>query len=194
MKILIDLDGVVADFVAGAMELHDKEWPFLDPEMKGNAGWDFYKSWGLTSEEFWRGMDRSFWAELPLLPWADDLVTSLEELAGMENLCFVTSPAHHPGCMEGKVDWCEAWYPGIPVILTRSVKNGAPPKHFLAHEGALLIDDYERNVSDFVQAGGRALLFPQPWNYRHEEYAYGNSCEFVCERVARMLEETANAV
>lgn len=34
----------------------------------------------------------------------------------------------------------------------------------MAKSGAILIDDYDVNVSKFIQNGGRAILFPQPWN------------------------------
>ena len=41
----------------------------------------------------------------------------------------------------------------------------------MAHPGALLIDDADRNVKRFVRAGGMAYLFPQPWNSnRHRVY------------------------
>jgi hypothetical protein len=48
MKVLLDMDGCTTDFVAGAMRLHNKPWPFDDPANQGPAGWDFYRFWGMT--------------------------------------------------------------------------------------------------------------------------------------------------
>ena len=44
-------------------------------------------------------------------------------------------------------------------------------KHFCAHSGSLLIDDYDKNINDFRQAGGNAILVPRQWNsmYKEEE-------------------------
>jgi 5'(3')-deoxyribonucleotidase len=37
-------------------------------------------------------------------------------------------------------------------------------KELLADDDSCLIDDDEKNIKAFREAGGNALLFPQPWN------------------------------
>ena len=38
-------------------------------------------------------------------------------------------------------------------------------KQLLAGKNRILIDDSQRNVEQWKQAGGRAVLVPQPWNW-----------------------------
>lgn len=164
MKALVDLDGTIVDFNQGAMKLHGKPWPYDNPANRGTAGWDVYKLWNMTPAEFWHGMDRTFWATLEPYSWAFQLIELAIQSVGQSNVAFVTSPAHTAGCVEGKIDWVEKHFSYIPTIMTRSKKGGSPPKHFLAHRDAVLIDDYEQNVKEFYSAGGEAILFPRPWN------------------------------
>jgi hypothetical protein len=42
-----------------------------------------------------------------------------------------------------------------------------PSKHLLAKPDVALIDDRHGNVRSFREHGGRAVLFPQPWNANH---------------------------
>jgi 5'(3')-deoxyribonucleotidase len=163
-KVLIDMDGVVADFVTGAMRLHRKPWIYDQPEYQGPAAWDLAKHWGMTNREFWDGADYDFWLGLPEYPWADELLQAIESEVGIENMCFVTAPAHTYGCVEGKIAWVMDHFPNIPMVLTRSAAGLPAPKHFLAHDSAILIDDYDVNIDNFVAAGGRGIVFPQPWN------------------------------
>lgn len=179
MKVLVDMDGCTTNFVSGAMRLHNKPWPYDDPVMQGPAGWDIYKHWGMSPADFWSGMGYEFWSNLDPYPWAAELVDLAKQAVGSENVAFCTSPAHQPGCIEGKIDWCKAFFPDVPVVITRAVRGQPAPKHFLAHPDVILIDDYDKNVDTFIEHGGRAILFPMPWNTQHVQYQLGNSLEAV---------------
>jgi hypothetical protein len=48
-----------------------------------------------------------------------------------------------------------------------------PRKEFCAHGGSVLIDDSDKNVASFRDAGGLAILYPRPWNSRHAESEIG---------------------
>ena len=41
-----------------------------------------------------------------------------------------------------------------------------PRKELNAKSGAILIDDSDDNIRKYREAGGTAILFPQPWNER----------------------------
>jgi 5'(3')-deoxyribonucleotidase len=135
-------------------------------------------------------MGYEFWRNLEQYPWADDLVSLVERAVGLENMAFCTSPAHQVGCMEGKIGWCKEYYPSAPVIITRSVPRQSAPKHFLAHPDVVLIDDYDKNVDTFREHGGKAILFPMPWNSNVDYYRQGLSMEIVTQCLELLVEES----
>ena len=178
MKILLDLDGVLADLVSGLMMVHGKPWPFgYDAGNYGPSAWCINEPWRLTPAELWEPCDWSFWANLPKTPEADDIYRLAVETVGVGNVCMCTSPGHVPGAADGKRDWCRQHFPDVPVILAVEAwschndgdGSGTPPKHFLAHRGVLLVDDNQDNCREFSRAGGHCFLWPSWWNDKHEQ-------------------------
>lgn len=167
MHVFIDLDGIVADFVRGLMARYKKPWPY--DTVRGEKAWDISQLWGMTWEDLERGLDRSFWSNLPKTAEADDVMSLASNLCGRQNLCFLSSPVRTLGCADGKRLWVEEHYPGVPLLLSCAAQGAAVPKHFLAHERAILIDDHSPNVDAFDLHGGEAFLFPRPWNRRHPQ-------------------------
>lgn len=154
MKILVDMDGVVADFVKHVCNLMDFPDPFLNP-----ANWGDFYAFGKDSRFDWGLLEYDFWASVPLTPEADELVELLELTFGRENIAFFSSPTDNVGCMPGKVKWIEE---NFPQHRNRFIFGKA--KHFAAHPQALLIDDKDANIQDFQAHGGGTLLFPRRWN------------------------------
>lgn len=172
MRVFLDIDGVMADFVGGAMWLHGKPWPFVGDHC-GDKAWDVVKAWGMEPAEFWSPMGREFWAGLKKTTEADAVMHLLKKLVGVENVCFLTSPCLTPGCMEGKRDWVYQHYPHVPIMIAAHSMTGLPAKQFCANAHSMLIDDYTENVNKFARAGGGSFLFPRPWNsgWRDEQRA-----------------------
>lgn len=194
MRVFLDMDGVVADFMGGAMVLHGKPFPYDDPANRGDHGWGFDQSWGLPQAEFWAPMGYSFWADLPKTREADAVVQLLSTAFGPNNVCFLTSPCHTPGCVEGKRDWVRRYYPQLPILFSVASPDldALPPKQFLAHNKSLLIDDHTPNVWSFREAGGVAYLFPRPWNrnWRKESVVVADLRSYVddiCQEEACLL-------
>ena len=159
MRILCDLDGVLADFTGGMCRAHGRSNPWTESESAGVYALD--KLWGMTPAEFWRPADSEhFWAELEPTPEAFVLVRALEENVGAKNVAFLSSPNLALSCMAGKLRWIRQHFPDY----SRRFLFG-PRKEFCAGSPAhLLIDDHDSNVQDFRMAGGTAVLFPRPWN------------------------------
>ena len=166
MRALLDMDGVVADFVLGAMQLHNKSWPYND--VQGDDGWNLDLVWGMKPCEFWDPMGFEFWEGLQKTRDADAIVELLRLMVG-HDICFLSSPCFTLGCMEGKRAWASRFYPEIPVLFScQSMSAGAaPPKWFCAGQETVLIDDSNANVTSFRKAGGKAVLVPRPWNHLH---------------------------
>ncbi len=156
----LDLDGVVCDFVGGALRLHGKE---LAPN---EVEWDFCTQIGfngVNDPAFWDGMGQSFWAGLEWTPEGPDLVKAIEAIFG-ENVALMTSPCLTPGGVEGKVEWVAKHMPAY----RRRLFVG-PAKHLAAGPHKILVDDHDANCWKFREYGGAAVMVPRPWNPRKGE-------------------------
>lgn len=164
-RILCDVDGVHADFVYGMCKAHNRPNPFLGKE---NAGkFNINEIWEMSATEFWAPTtNKEWWANLPLMDGAKELVKFCEDKVGQENVCFLTSPTSGEGCIDGKIAWIKKHFPKYK----RRFLIG-PVKYFCANPHSLLIDDYDKNFNEFRHYRGNAYLPPRPWNSRHSEYS-----------------------
>jgi hypothetical protein len=161
--VFVDMDGVLCDFISGAHEAHGRKYVH---EEYPRGCWEIADHWGITGNAFWGGIDAKydFWESLNPYPWMGE-VLDLARSAGNE-VKLLTSPSKSPLCYYGKRAWCDKHVPhDIELIICKS-------KRFLASPHRLLIDDGDHNVKPWREAGGVAVLFPQPWNdgwdFRHD--------------------------
>ena len=169
----VDLDGVLVDFVGGALKLHNKPLP-MDV-----VTWDFDQQVGLSAQEFWSPLGEEFWANLEWTAEGVALLVCLDELF-RGRVALLSSPCATPGCCDGKRQWVRKHLG--PDWLKRLMLSSA--KHLFAAPGKVLIDDNNENVDAFVGAGGRAVLTPRPWNRRRHECETGGRFN-----VAKLLDE-----
>lgn len=152
MKICLDLDGVLVDFVGGAAKIFG-----YDPSVV--TTWDYYPLIGVTESEFWRRIDEAgsdFWAHLEPYPWAMDLY---DKCASIAPTILLTTPSKCPTSAHGKVRWMQSVFG----TNFRKFLIG-PSKEFCANADTVLIDDNDSNCKRFEEVGGNAILFPRPWN------------------------------
>lgn len=169
-RILLDVDGVLADFVAGACHAHGRDpaeiiadWPV--------GTYDVVEVLGVTQLQFWEKLDArgaAFWDELEPYPWATDLYEGLSKHAPVT---LLTSCSRDPASAAGKVSW-------IQRLFGRDFRNYliGPEKVACAHPDAILIDDYERNTTAFEKAGGTSIVFPRLWNSMHMQSERAFDC------------------
>jgi 5'(3')-deoxyribonucleotidase len=160
MKILLDMDGVLTDFVTAMCSHHKRSDPYLDPANYGQ--FDMYGPWDMDEEAFWSVAELDFWKQLPVMPGAHELVAFLEQMFGQENICILSSPSKNLDCVHGKIWWLRKHFNAY----RRSFLIG-PKKEFCAGPDRVLVDDYDRNYDKFVAAGGCAVLVPRLWNRNH---------------------------
>lgn len=156
--ILLDIDGVLADFAYAICKKTGIPFPPINYAM--------YKGY-CSKETFYEAMaNEAFWAELPLYSHAKALVDLFVEPV----LCTkpVSGP-HRLKCLKGKAIWANKHFPDHALAFMHD-------KSMLAKPGTLLIDDNESNVAKFRAAGGDIILFPQPYNslakYSEEAFDY----------------------
>lgn len=160
MKIILDVDGVLADFASAASRVHKRTNPYSIPENFGK--YNMEQIWGMPVSEFVAPLDYDFWANLPLMEHAHSIANHLIQFFGPHNICILTKPVPTYGCLEGKRDWLNKHFPHLMSNWMIGTN-----KTFTSHVNSLLIDDNERHCYDFQQAGGRAFLVPACWNFKY---------------------------
>lgn len=168
-RCLLDLDGVLVDFVRGTCRLHNKMNPYFD----GNyQGFYFNEAWQMPASEFWTGMDKKFWANLDWTLYGKLIFNFVHEKFGPENTCILTAPCLTEGCFDGKMSWIREH---LPKAYHRQFLVGSA-KDFCARADHVLIDDRDENCQDFIKAGGNAVLVPAMWNanrmWRYDPYGF----------------------
>ncbi len=155
--ILLDVDGVLANFVKGACALHNQPVESVDC-------WDFNIKWGISSDELWAPIHDAgweWWANLEPYPWFDDLIHMVEEAD--PNYVICTTPSASPYSCSGKLEWIHRH---LGKDFRRYIM--ACDKSPLAARGRLLIDDGDHNCKAFREKGGDFICVPQPWNSNAE--------------------------
>lgn len=159
--IFVDLDGVLADFVHGALNL------FHRPPAEVMAGWkpgNYFigDALGMDREAFWDRLsgNHKFWHCLNPTPDWRLLLKTARTMSAEIRIC--TAPSSCSTSHYGKAKWLRhhGLDPGAECIMTQD-------KHLLAGPRRVLIDDSDENCERFEQAGGHAIVWPQLWNSHH---------------------------
>lgn len=171
-RIFLDLDDVLNCFTMSALQhvgcpVGEREYSAFKPVW----GWDIvtaannlHPSRKFTEAEFWQSIDRSLWATVLPSDEYQWLPNVCSELVGSRNVFILSSPTLDPDSLAGKLEWLQTYW---PEDMRRQFLIG-PPKYLCAGYDALLIDDSAKNVSTFLECGGRAILVPRPWNRLHD--------------------------
>ena len=139
--IYLDMDGVLCNFEDMAVGKRALDL------VSRTLNWELMKSFG-----------SEFWEELPWIREGLRLYTWLYTfcIQNKIDLCILSAVALEDGKI-GKLNWIKNNIKINPLCVY-FVDSGKDKKHF-AEENAILIDDYSKNVSEFISAGGKAILF-----------------------------------
>jgi 5'(3')-deoxyribonucleotidase len=151
-QILLDMDGVIADFFKQACLYHDRHY-----EPKSITQYNISELWGLSNNQFWKPINTlDFWEGIEPYHYLNDLFSGLTSLAPV-TIC--TAPSFSHECIQGKVSWLKKHLGlGITDVVF------ANRKYLLASPRNWLIDDSQDKVDKFIAHGGNGIIFPQPWN------------------------------
>lgn len=163
VKIFLDLDGVVCNFLHGAASLFERDYDHLLANWPRGV-YNTEEVIGVSKSQFFkkikeRGAD--FWANLPEYPYTREFY---DHCVGLAPTYFLTRPTYDPGCLSGKLEWLHKWHGSgfTNYIMTTHKHLCAAPYH-------ILIDDHVENVEKFIEHGGKAILWPTICNQRHDE-------------------------
>jgi 5'(3')-deoxyribonucleotidase len=165
--ILLDMDGVMVDFVGAACKALGRNTDDVYGSWKhGNYDVVAAIGFGLEAPEMWKTIEalgEDFWVNLSMYPWSQRLYDECVKLA---DVYFLTKPTYDPRCASGKMIWLQRFLKDSS--KARNFLIG-PAKHLCGKPKNILVDDADSNVNDFKKYGGNAILWPQIWNSRHVE-------------------------
>lgn len=151
--LLLDVDGVLCNFVQGMIESHGRST--LHDEY---SCFDFHRTaWQMSDREFWKPTyEEDWWFNLKPYPGSQEFVRLLR---ASFDVIFSTAPQPHRRAVSERFAWLRhhGFMQADECMIGRH-------KHLMAGSGAILLDDSDANVDEFVAHGGKAILYPQPWN------------------------------
>lgn len=165
MKLFLDMDGVLADFTTGLTRALGVPYNYpADPYPFREGVWDYFpeieRRYGKTFYDCNAACSHQFWRRLPWMHDGRDILRVVLEHFDEKDVYLLTSPMPHVESPSGKWHWvCE----NIPSFKKRTIITNVD-KGVFASEDAILIDDCDKNVESFADAGSRAIPCPRPWN------------------------------
>lgn len=154
MRLLLDMDGVIADIVPAWL----RHRGFAMPQPWPDGEYNLAKIFNIDHHTVWDGCDEDWWANLPKTKEADRIVAAVEQRFSPEEIFIVTKPVVTAGAT-GKLLWLNKHYHRF---LNRYFIT--PCREELANDETILIDDQSDAVDLFNHRGGRGILLSRPWN------------------------------
>lgn len=152
--ILLDIDGVLGDWVTSI--INSLKLPITHDDVDL---WDIHRKFGISDDDMWAVTEQpGWWEEIEPYSWANELIDYCKSRG---DVLYCTSPGAHSNGASEKINWLRKHkFMGArknDYVITKH-------KYLLANSGALLIDDSPKNYHKYQENGGKAVLFPQPWN------------------------------
>lgn len=138
--IFFDLDGVLSDF---------DRWAVEQGKLKADGSVN------------WPAIDENWWATMPACPGAKD---AYDKARTMGFVKFLTAGDLDPGSLSGKAKWVQKFVPERGKFIMRDmITAAAANKYLLARFDRVLIDDNQKNINDWVAAGGIGIHHTGDW-------------------------------
>tara|TARA_S200000501_G_scaffold298730_1_gene285315 strand:- start:408 stop:962 length:555 start_codon:yes stop_codon:yes gene_type:complete len=141
--IFIDMDGVLVDFIKGVSEMIGKP---LTADAKGHTEYDERKQ-ELTDKRLFRN--------LPPMVDYHELIGYVKHTGVPWEILTAAGAINRRTVVYDKQEWIKQWVD--PFVVTTCTYSGSQKAAF-AIEGAVLIDDREKNIDAWVEAGGIGIL------------------------------------
>jgi hypothetical protein len=142
ITIFFDMDGTIADFIGKALE-HNPQW--TEDDLEGQT---------IPDDKFWKHIIKipNFWETLePIKNGMEMLKYASDNGYNVEILTAHSSNDHRS--IEGKKVWIKKHLSNFNISNIHFEKKKG--KH--AHSKAILVDDLDKNLKEFKNAGGKIL-------------------------------------
>lgn len=175
MKIMLDMDGVICDFMKSTCEILDVDW---DTNYPCPGEWNVFKHCDMNNEDTWSRFGYEFYRELDWTKEGRDIIDLCFDSVSIKNVVLCTSPPKTPGAIEGKIEWIER---NIPELSRQFIIT--PRKEFCCAHDRILIDDANHNINRWH---GPKVLVPRIWNtYFHTKHMCLACVKFDLERILK---------
>jgi 5'(3')-deoxyribonucleotidase len=176
--VLLDMDGVLADFFTLAIErlnAHTGMNVSLDAYINAKTGWELENAYGISGHAMWKILEGpgDFWTCIKPYYWAEFLVEFAHTIG---DVYIATSPRPNPVCVYQKLDWIERH---LKFDLSKVIMG--QHKHLMSRQDTILIDDSPKNIERFNQGEGRGILVPSNWNTPGLQYS--DVCDVILRNV-----------
>lgn len=189
LRLFCDYDGVLVDFDTAACRIHKVD-PKILTETRKPGEWCLKRCISLakglevvmSDEAFYRpinGDGNSFWSKIKPLPWAKEMLQLLDD-CDVIWWKFLTTPSHAASSYTGKISSMRKVM-GDPLFHEFHI---TPHKVDLATPNSVLIDDRDKNIAEFIAAGGKGITFPTMGNRLHKYSA--DPLKYVREQLERL--------
>lgn len=140
----VDMDGVLVDFLKGAGQATSMNF-------KTHMDWEKVKQ---TEWETLSKMGSRFWARLPWMKDGKQLWNYVKDYEPRILSAFPQAKQNKQHAINGKKEWIKKNLSGVKEV--NLVKGQDKQKY--ARKNTILIDDSERNINQFNNAGGIGIL------------------------------------
>ena len=159
-RLYVDMDGVLVDFVKGAE--HYFKITLAINNRQGVKGSEFVALW--EGPKGWRQLKKdwpTFWMDLDPEPFSSQL---LKIVLPHHPAVLTAIPKGWPSSVTGKRIWCQRHMPGWgrhPHEEFHAVDRSYKRRYAKQADGTpnLLIDDFDKNITEWQNAGGIGLLY-----------------------------------
>lgn len=162
IRILLDMDGVISDWLGAAcklcdIDLNDEE---IREGLKKEKG--FLEN-HVDEKVLWKNIEEAgvgFWENLELFSWSKKLYNTLKELG--DEFAILSSPGKFTeiasNACNGKVLWLDNHFSNKEDYIF------AYKKFLCASGNTILVDDSPNKIDPFIEAGGHGFLWPDPFS------------------------------
>jgi 5'(3')-deoxyribonucleotidase len=160
-RIFVDVDGVLADFMGQLLHNYNQKYGtnYKHADIKDwNFGGIFH-----SGRKWQDHINHDFWVNLPLLPWAHQLVETIR--ATKKPYAFLTSLPNGTGTsVEDRRMWLDKHFMIDPKDPPSKRMIVACRKDLVINKSDIMVDDSPDNVAAGRSVGATVLPMAQPWN------------------------------
>jgi len=182
--VYLDCDQVMADFIAGTAKAINYPYPGTE-NFPDDWTYDFFPFMNSTREEVNEHCDIDFWANLPWIEDGKEILNVVLTQFCPDEITILTTPMRNNGSYTGKMIWFEN---NVPQLYHRVIPTLVPKEEFAFDFNRLLIDDCQKNVENFIKAGGAVILVPRPWNQNRQIFFDGKAVSYIANMINKWMD------